>query len=141
MVVTVLTRYDVDRKYRSLALHLAAGGDLWITRPSYDTQPRRRRQAGELPGDVIERLNLVEIMDRPFHKGGLSAIQRMAFRLVVMGIERRWSAHEGRYTDYYRDPMTYEQAADALDVSEGVIRNALGHARVRLARLLSEDEP
>jgi|SRR5215831_1772576 len=135
----MLARSDVDRMYRRMAEHLAHGGDLWVTRPSYDTQPRRRRQAGELPGDVLDYITLSRALDEPYQRGGLTAMQRYAFLRVVMGMDRIWSEVRGEYVSVYVGQWTYERAAGYLEVTENAVKHAVRAARARLALLLSDD--
>jgi DNA-directed RNA polymerase specialized sigma24 family protein len=126
--MVVYSRYDVDRLYRSLP----DADNLWLTQPSYDSQPRERRPVDELPGDVTEYLTRLEALERIPHT------QRLIFRAVVMGIVRNYDPRRGDYVDVRVRPMTYAECARVMDLTEGAVYQALRRGRDNLAKILSD---
>lgn len=127
--MTMYTRYDVDRLYRHLP---DVAADLWLTQPSYDTQPRERRPVDELPLDVTEYLSRAEALEH------LTTSQRIVFKAVVMGLVRTY--RNGAWCDTRARPMTYRECAEYLDLADEAIGMRLMRARDRLAKILSDDE-
>jgi DNA-directed RNA polymerase specialized sigma24 family protein len=123
------TKYDVDRMYRHL---LDVAPDLWLTQPSYDTQPRERRPVDELPRDVTDYLSRAEALER------LPQTQQVAYRAVVLGQVRMRCNGVWKYVR--ARPMTYQQCGEYLNLSKDAVGMRVMRAREALAAMLSDEE-